>query len=114
MAGLNMNMSTRLTALTGCLLAALLAASTLPGVSVAQAHLTPCGERRTIIEQLEKRYQEKRVAVALAADGRMIEVFVGPLGSWTLIKSAPSGVSCVMDSGEAWRPVSAPQDEPLA
>ncbi len=73
-----------------------------------------CGARRDLIDQLEKQYDEKRAVFGLKSKGRLIEVFVGPSGSWTILTSDPTGISCVLDSGEGWRPVATPQDEPVA
>ncbi len=73
-----------------------------------------CGERRDFIDQLKKQHDEKRAVFGLTSNGRLIEVFVGPSGSWTILTSDPTGISCVLDSGEGWRPVAPPQDEPVA
>ncbi len=107
-------MSALLQIVAGGLLAALVAVSVLLTAPTAKAHMLKCGERRDFIDQLEKQYDEKRAAFGLTSNGRLIEVFVGPSGSWTILTSHPTGISCVLDSGEGWRPVATPQDEPAA
>ncbi len=107
-------MSALLQIVAGGLLAALVAVSVLLTAPTAKAHMSKCGERRDIIDQLEKRYDEKRAVFGLTSNGRLIEVFVGPSGSWTMLTSDPTGIACVLGSGEGWRPVATPQDEPVA
>jgi hypothetical protein len=107
-------MSALLRIVAGGLLAALVAVSVLLTAPTAKAHMSKCGERRDIIDQLEKRYDEKRAVFGLTSNGRLIEVFVGSSGSWTMLTSDPTGIACVLGSGEGWRPVATPQDEPVA
>ncbi len=107
-------MTALLRIVAGGLLAALVAGSVLLTAPTATAHMLMCGARRDLIDQLDKQYDEKRAVFGLTSKGRLIEVFVGPSGSWTILTSDPTGIACVLDSGEGWRPVATPQDEPVA
>ena len=107
-------MSAFLRIVAGGLLAALVAVSVLLTAPTAKAHMLKCGERRDFIDQLEKQYDEKRAILGLRSNGHLIEVFVGPSGSWTILTSDPAGIACLLDSGEGWQPVATPQDEPVA
>ena len=69
--------------------------------SVAEAQIV-CGERSTLAEALEKRHSELPVSMGLSSSGAMIEVFASPNGSWTIIMTQPSGLSCLVASGESW------------
>lgn len=61
-----------------------------------------CGERVDIIDTLQKRYQEIPVSMGLAGNGGIVEVFASQKGSWTILLTRPTGVSCVVSAGEAW------------
>ncbi len=61
-----------------------------------------CGERRTVIANLEKTYSEAPVSIGLASNGSVIEVLASPSGSFTIILTQPNGVACVMAAGENW------------
>lgn len=69
----------------------------------ASAQTVSCGERQAILDTLKDRYHEGRTAYGVTADGRLLEVFAGPSGSWTLLMTQPGGKSCLMSSGEGWR-----------
>ena len=61
-----------------------------------------CGERERMAQQLERNYKEVPQAVGLSSEGRVIEVFASDSGSWTILVTYPNGLSCAIDSGEAW------------
>ena len=61
-----------------------------------------CGERRVVVENLEKTYSEAPVSIGLASNGSVIEVLASPSGSFTIILTRPNGVACVMAAGENW------------
>jgi len=64
-----------------------------------------CGERDSIIEKLRHAHGERRRVEALTDAGTLMEVFVSPAGTWTIRITAPGGPSCLVSSGEGWRPV---------
>ena len=61
-----------------------------------------CGPRYDIIKRLWKRWGEKQVAMGLANDNRLVEVFVSEEGSWTVIISDSNGRSCAASAGRNW------------
>lgn len=67
----------------------------------ASADLT-CGERVPMTQQLETVHKEVQQAVGLSSGGGVIEVFASASGSWTVLMTYPSGVTCVVATGEAW------------
>ena len=69
--------------------------------SPAQAQAM-CGERHTVLANLEKIYSEAPVSIGLASNGTVIEVLASPSGSFTIILTQPNGHSCVMAAGENW------------
>jgi len=47
------------------------------------------------------------------ANGRLIELLISlDDGSWTIIQTAPNGISCLIVGGEGWRTHLRPPDEP--
>lgn len=69
-----------------------------------------CATRDTVIERLAERYGESRQSIGMAPEGRVIEVFASEeTGTWTITVTLPSGVTCLVASGEAYENV----DEPL-
>ena len=74
--------------------------SGVPSSAVAQ---TACAEHAEIVKQLGKHHAETPVALGLAANGGVVEVFPTRDGStWTMVITMPNGVSCMMASGESW------------
>ena len=64
-----------------------------------------CGPRNDLIAQLQSRYLETRRAVALTANNSVLELFVAESGSWTILVTHTSGMSCLIASGEAFETV---------
>ena len=65
-----------------------------------------CGDRGSIAGKLEFNYSEGPVAMGLSMDGSVIEVFASNSGSFTILKTHPSGVTCVIVTGENWEGMS--------
>ena len=62
-----------------------------------------CGERADLVDQLERMHSEHPVAMGLAGNGRLVEVFASDSGeTWTLMVTLPNGVSCILSAGESW------------
>ena len=61
-----------------------------------------CGEYEYIKSTLNSRFQETVREMAVTDGGRLVERFEAPSGTWTLILRLPSGMACVMASGEDW------------
>ena len=64
-----------------------------------------CGSREIVVAHLDDAYGEKPSVVGLASSGGIIQVLVAADGSWTIIVTRPSGVTCIVEFGEAWQPV---------
>lgn len=61
-----------------------------------------CEMRAKITKTLKKEYAELPISAGLDNAGRMIEVFASKNGSWTILLTMPTGVSCLMATGENW------------
>lgn len=69
----------------------------------AQAQMV-CGERDSIIAQLEKKYGETRRSVGLQQGRGVVEVYASEeTGSWTILMTDTRGKTCLMAAGEAFQ-----------
>ena len=91
---------------------ALLAAGALPlgsGPASAQGAPAVCRARDGLLSQLESKYGEVPVAIGVTGGdggGALIELLTAQDGmTWTIILTSPQGVSCLIASGEGWRPL---------
>lgn len=64
-----------------------------------------CGHRADVLQELSNRYKEVPVALGLASNGDLLEVFSSNGGAtWTIIVTSPDGTSCLVAAGEDWQP----------
>lgn len=73
-----------------------------------------CAPRDDMIAALADLYDETLRLQAMSARGYLIELFVSPSGTWTLVASAPRGLSCPLDSGKGVLDIDAMQGNPAA
>ena len=65
----------------------------------------PCGEREKIVGWLAVNYKEAPVATGLSNKGALVEVLSSADGeTWTILITKPDGISCIVDTGQAWQP----------
>jgi predicted secreted Zn-dependent protease len=89
-----------------CVLSALLIAmSALPAAAEAQML---CIERGKAVAALGQNYSEVQASTGLAGNGPVVEVFTSAKGSWTILMTYPSGLSCMLASGSNWENVARP------
>ncbi len=70
----------------------------------ALAQETPtCVKRSDLLNHLATNFDESPVAMGLTTSGKVLEVVVSAGGSWTIIITTPSGISCGIVSGESWK-----------
>jgi hypothetical protein len=59
--------------------------------------------RSQIVNLLSQRFAEAPVALGLAHDGGLVEIFTSPDGStWTMVLTRPNGMSRVLATGQVW------------
>lgn len=62
-----------------------------------------CGPRDVVVERLATGYGETRQSMGLGTNNQVIEVFASDeSGSWTITVTMPSGVTCLVASGQAF------------
>lgn len=81
-----------------CLCMALLTAGVL-----AQPVAQHCGPRAEIAAALAQKYKEIPAGVGIINDRAVMELFLSPQGTWTLLLSSTQGFSCIHGAGEGWQ-----------
>ncbi|MCH7889517.1 MAG: hypothetical protein IIA00_09595 [Proteobacteria bacterium] len=74
-----------------------------------------CVKRSDLLDHLAANYDESPIAMGLTTSGKVLEIVVSEGGSWTIIVTTPSGISCGIASGESWKDMSPEgEEEPKA
>ena len=68
----------------------------------AQAQMA-CGTRDSVVEKLGEKYGEVRRGGGLAGPTAIFEIWASDVtGSWTILKTTPNGLTCIMAVGDGW------------
>ena len=63
-----------------------------------------CGDRTKIVERLTSHYGEVRTGAGLTPNNGMMEIFASAeKGTWTILITMPSGMSCLLAAGQDWQ-----------
>ena len=89
----------RLSLIAGTVLASQFAAG--PTVSQNATGL-PCADRDVISEFLLTHYGERLKERGLSSTGYVVELYVSPATTCTIVATPPAGESCVLGQGIAW------------
>ncbi len=77
------------------------------GAATARAEGTrpepACGARDAVVRTLNSKYAERPVSMGLAANGNVVEVMSSPEGTWTIVMTAPNGLTCLIAAGDYWQ-----------
>jgi hypothetical protein len=72
----------------------------------AQNQSRNCAPRDAVLERLASSYGETRQSIGLGTNNAVVETFASlETGSWTIVVTQPSGISCLVASGQAFEPV---------
>ncbi len=78
----------------------------LAAQQVAAEQTRNCAPREAVVERLADRYGETRQSLGLGARGSVVEVFASQdTGTWTITVTAPSGLTCLVASGQSFEAV---------
>ncbi len=90
-------------ALIGIFGAAALALSALLSLGSEASAQTVCLPHTEVAKQLGSLHSEAPVAIGLANNGNVVEVFsTGDGSTWTIVMTMPSGTACLVAAGEGW------------
>ncbi|MEO0989376.1 MAG: hypothetical protein AAFX00_00335 [Pseudomonadota bacterium] len=72
----------------------------------ANAQGRNCGPRQSVVERLAEGYGETRQSVGIGANNSVVEVFASnETGTWTITVTMPTGLTCLVASGESFEEV---------
>lgn len=75
-------------------------------LATSAANAAPtCIPRHDLIAALDARYAERQVVTSLEDRGTVVEVYVSPRGSWTMVAVTPDNLACILATGQAWQMV---------
>ena len=87
--------------------AALALACLAPATAIAQGQ--NCNSRDVVVNRLATKYGESRQSIGMAPKGRVVEVFASTeTGSWTITVTLPSGMTCLVASGQSYENLDEP------
>lgn len=90
-------------ALTAALIASALVFPTLTPADATQNQNRMCGKRDKIAALLHNRFDEAPIGVGVGRSGKTVyEVYTSAKGTWTVMVTIASGLSCIMASGHSW------------
>ncbi len=73
---------------------------------------TQCLERSELVEMLKTQFNEVLSDYALTTQGDIVEIFKSAGGgTWTMVITLRSGVSCVLRAGRFWKTPPSPPNE---
>jgi hypothetical protein len=94
-------MMTTLTWLRGAAVAAIMVVA--PFVLTPPATADPCGPHKELGKYLADHNSERHRGWGLIHDGRLLEIFISEKGTWTVLVSLPTGMSCIVFEGTDWQ-----------
>jgi hypothetical protein len=89
-------------------LVAALAAISLVGIAGKAEAAPQCSNHDKIVDALGNKFKETRRVMGVVNSTAVMEIFMSPQGTWTIVITDTSGISCITASGEEW------QDVPVA
>ena len=89
-----------------CVVATAASAQTVPNPN-------QCATRDKVVELLASKYGETRHGIGLAANNTVMEVFASDkTGTWTITVTMPTGVTCMVASGQGYEVMTEPLPVP--
>lgn len=85
--------------------AAVLAAAALSGSAGVASAAAPCGAHDAIANSLTSKYKEARRIMGVVNAKAVMEIFMSPQGTWTVVVTDTRGVSCIIAAGQDWQEV---------
>ncbi len=67
-----------------------------------------CGSHDKMVEVLRTKFKESRRVTGLVNERAFMEIFMSPLGTWTVVITDSNGTACITAAGDDW------QDVPIA
>ena len=85
--------------------AAVLAAVTLFSSAGVASAAAPCGSHDAVAKTLTTKFKEARRVMGVVNAKAVMEIFMSPQGSWTVVVTDTSGMACIIATGQDWQEV---------
>ena len=85
--------------------AAVLAALSLFGSAGVASAAVPCGSHDALAKSLNSRFKEARRVMGVVNAKAVMEIFMSPQGTWTVLVTDTTGTACVIATGQDWQEV---------
>ena len=86
-------------------LAAVFAAVSLFGSAGVASAAAFCGSHDTLTKSLNTKFKEARRVMGVVNAKAVMEIFMSPQGTWTVLVTDTSGTACVIATGHDWQEV---------
>ncbi len=83
-------------------LACALLFGTLSSAALKAQTQAQCAPHNEVVKVLNAKYQESQRGIGLINEKALMEVFISAKGTWTMVVTNETGMSCIMAAGEAW------------
>ena len=64
-----------------------------------------CGKHDDVAKALNARFKETRRIMGVVNARAVMEIFMSPQGTWTMLATDTNGTACITASGEEWQEV---------
>ena len=85
--------------------AAILAAAALFSCVTEASAAMPCGAHDAVTKSLTTKFKEARRIMGVMNARAVMEVFLSPQGTWTVLVTDTAGTTCVIATGQDWQEV---------
>ena len=86
-------------------LAAVLAAVTLFSTAGVASAAAPCGSHDAVAKNPTTKFKEARRVMGVVNARAVMEIFMSPQGTWTVVVTDTNGTACIIAAGQDWQEV---------
>jgi hypothetical protein len=65
----------------------------------------PCASHDVVAKSLTTKFKEVRRVLGVVNAKTVMEIFMSPQGTWTVMMTNTSGTTCIIASGENWQEI---------
>lgn len=85
--------------------AAVLAAVTLFSSAGVASAAAPCASHDAVAKTLTTKFKEARRIMGVVNSKAVMEIFMSPQGTWTVVVTDTRGMACIIATGQDWQEV---------
>ena len=85
--------------------AAVLAAVSLFCTAGVASAAAPCGRHDAVAKTLNTKFKEARRIMGVVNAHAVMEIFMSPQGTWTVLVTDTTGTTCIIATGQDWQEV---------